>query len=122
MLHILDEGWRPQTDVADLIQWDPRKYNSLADHAANCALDADKSWETWNEEGLCRALSANANLRISTDGARRGGGQAAAGMAILAYWPDGQQEVCIPSGVDSDGMVFRCLLRNPKEEVDAAGQ
>ena len=78
---LLDKGFRPRTDITTFIEWDPREFNALADHAANCALDQRSGWE------VAGASSHDAlpHFRLCVDGARRGSGQASGGMAVLAY-------------------------------------
>ena len=84
-MRLFEEGFRPRTDIAHFIEWDRREFNSLADHAANCALDLQSSCEMHEES----AVSHFAYLRMCVDGARRGSGQASGGLAILAYTGSG---------------------------------
>ena len=86
------------TETADLIIWDPRQYNSYADHVANVALDLKSDWEESDEESWREARARKANIRLCCDGARRGCGQSAAGMVILAYYLGARKEVLLRSG------------------------
>ena len=70
----------------------------MADHAANVALDRRGDWEWLNQVALQEALADNANLRLCVDGARRGNGESSAGIALLAYFSDGRQELLHRSG------------------------
>ena len=78
--------------------WDPRKYNTYADHAVNCALDQNRSWELGDDEQISWAMSNRLNLRLCVDGGLRGDGQAAAGMAIFAYSPQGGRSLLYRAG------------------------
>ena len=75
-------GWRPRCDTSDFVEWDARERNAIADYAANLALDTG-DWEQWLPE---RISCDEPTFRLSFDGALRGNGQAAGGMAI---WRDG---------------------------------
>ena len=61
----------------------------MADHAANVALDGKSSWSTTDARNMARARIECANIRVCVDGARRGSGDSAAGVAIVAYYSDG---------------------------------
>ena len=89
LFNLLEKGWRPIADISDLVLWDARNFNTTADHAANCALDLGQPWERSNRENIELSIEVKANIRLCFDGARRGGGQASAGIAIFAYLPRG---------------------------------
>eukprot|EP00973_Karenia_brevis_P076613 10642233-Karenia_brevis.AAC.1 len=76
----------PLTNTSDYIIWDARSLNSVADHAANAALDLGNFWERVDDLELTRSRAAFANFRVCVDGAMRSEGQASGGMAILAYY------------------------------------
>ena len=97
---LLELGWLPRTDTSPFVEWDRREYNSLADHAANVALDAGEDWSSpqSNADVKQALLQDNAHIRICSDGAKRGSGSSAAGYAIMAYSPDGTMRVLKRSG------------------------
>ena len=106
MARLLESGWRPLTDISDLLLWDPRDYNSVADHGANVALDLGQEWQILRKLESQHAIAAGANIRLCFDGALRGNGSAAGGLEILAYYPDGSRvslcrSGCLFQGVDS---------------------
>ena len=84
-------GRRPRVDTAPFVEWDPRCYNALADHAANVVLDGAGDWRRGDPDLIDVARSGGYYLRVSFDGARRGDGICAAGVAIAAYRPDGSE-------------------------------
>lgn len=100
----LEVGFRPRTDTAAIIDWDPRQFNGVADHAANCALDMRSSWELHADEISQRLSEQHVNYRICVDGARRGGGHASGGMVVMAYTSYDN-----PTYLYRAGVVFGCL-------------
>ena len=76
---------KPRTDIVDFIEWDPREYNTFADHAANMALDICEEWERLEEEATNDIEGSNVNYRLCFDGALRRNGQASAGLALFTY-------------------------------------
>ena len=88
---MLEEGWYPRTDISDTVEWDPREYNTVADHSANIALDKGEEWFDDHMEMWCLAKEQGANIRLCFDGARRGSGAGAGGLAIFAYWEGDRQ-------------------------------
>ena len=70
----------------------------MADHAANVALDGKSSWSTTDARNMARARIECANIRVCVDGARRGSGDSAAGVAIVAYYSDGTHTVVHQAG------------------------
>ena len=69
------------------MEWDPREYNTTADHAANHALDAGTAWADDLGEQPEEKVRAHADLRLCVDGALRGGKHAAAGVTLYTYRP-----------------------------------
>ena len=65
------------------IKWDPRDFNTVADHAANAALDCGTDWDKLEMGSV--TLTTSRYWRLAVDGAYRGNGSAAAGIAIYAY-------------------------------------
>ena len=98
MFKFMESGWKPITGVSDLVLWDRREFISTADHAANVALDAMQDWSITDDDALQEAKAKDANIRASTDGAKRGSGQSAAGVAIMAYHRDGRRVLLHRSG------------------------
>ena len=90
----------PRCPTADYIEWDPRKLNALADDAANIALDRKADWLHSHEDTVQRAKSqiTKVNFRVCFDGALRKNGAAAAGLAILAYYPNGDRDILLRGG------------------------
>ena len=100
LMKLLDLGWRPRTDTQPFIEWDRRCFNSLADHSANVALDSRQDWNWAEDENLVSShlTSANAHIRICSDGACRGQGNSAAGFALVCYGSKGERRVLRRSG------------------------
>ena len=79
---LLQWGYRPITDIDDLVIWDRRSLNSLADHAANAALDCAVDWQRVDHDGLKAAKLLQPNWRVCFDGVLRGEAMA----ALLPAW------------------------------------
>ena len=95
-LHDLSrDGWMPRVDAADLIEWDRREYNTDADHAANVVLDGAGDWSYRDDEATKEAIANGANLRLCSDGARRGDGHSAAGMSLYAYFDNNRERTLL---------------------------
>ena len=62
--------------------------NTLADRAANVALDSQPDWQ--QIVSIDDQVRVHCNWRLCIDGARRGSGNAAAGLALIAYAPNGK--------------------------------
>ena len=77
---------------------DPREFNSLADDAANKSFDRQADCDYIHNEVLLRIRQETANIKMCFDGARRGGGSAAAGVAAIAYFPNGERELMFRAG------------------------
>jgi hypothetical protein len=88
MRRLITAGYRPRQDIVPFIEWDPREFNSLADHAANCALDLNDSWSRWDHNP--GTVVDKSKIRLCVDGALRGDGRASAGMAVLFCGGDAQ--------------------------------
>ena len=88
----------PRLDSSHFVEWDPRHYNSLADHAANVALDLQQDWSSPVLEAIDHAKRANHNIRLSVEGARRGDGSSAGGLAIAALLPSGEEILLCRAG------------------------
>ena len=82
-----------------MVIWDPRCFNAVADHAANAAMDLGRAWKVTDDEALVEARARKANCRILFDGAMRGDGTGAGGMAVIAYYPGGRREILCRAGV-----------------------
>ena len=80
------------------MEWDPRAFNTLADHAANVAMDSGHNWDEIDLEAFQKAQNEIARIRVCSDGALRGNGKAAAGMAMIAYFPDGSKVIIRRAG------------------------
>ena len=70
-------------DTEAFIEWDPRHFNAVADHAANAALDAGTDWDKLEMGDV--TVTTSRFWRLCVDGAFRGDGTAAAGIAIFSY-------------------------------------
>ena len=81
-----------------VVEWDSRKFNSSADHAANVALDSKGDFHVGSLDALAAALPRNACVRLSVDGAKRGDGSSAGGMAIMVYGDDGTPQLMYRAG------------------------
>ena len=69
---------------SDLVLWSPREYNTVADHAANAAMDEHRDWEIFDEGHIASALQSNCNLRLCVDGGRRNEAEGALGFALYS--------------------------------------
>ena len=98
MLTLNQLSFLPRTQISPYIEWDPREFNSLADDAANKTLDQGSDWKYVHSDVLFRARSNVTNIRMCFDGARRGTGEAAAGVAAIAYFPSGERELIFRAG------------------------
>ena len=78
LCRLLEGGWRPRQNISPFIEWDGRKFNSLADHAANVTLDKGQNWFRIDRKVLAGAKDGSTNLCLSSDGALRGDGKASA--------------------------------------------
>ena len=95
---LFQSGFRPRTDTSSYVEWDPREMNALADSAANQALDERQDRKFVHQETMVRALAGEANFRLCFDGARRGDGRAAAGLALIAYYSNGDRDLLLRAG------------------------
>ena len=77
-------GLRPLGAKEDLVIWTPREYNTVADHAVNCALDLETSWSRSDNDLLAQAMLSGRSLRLSVDGGKRSATQAAIGLALFS--------------------------------------
>ena len=50
------------------------------------------------QDNISKAMSAQTNYRLCFDGARRGSGSASAGMALIAYYSNGERELLCRAG------------------------
>ena len=75
---------KPLTDQSDLVLWSPREFNTIADHAANAAMDERRDWEVFDEGHIATALQGNCNLRLCVDGGRRSAAEGALGFALYS--------------------------------------
>ena len=91
-------GFRPRLDTTSFVEWDARRFNQLADDAANKALDEECGWQVRHEPGIQGVLGCPVNYRVCFDGAKRGSGKAAAGLAIIAYRGDGTRDLLLRAG------------------------
>ena len=88
----------PRLDSSHFIEWDPREYNSLADHAANMALDLDQDWSRHEMEAITGLNPDSCNFRLSVDGAKRGDGSSSGGLAITAFLKYGTEILICRAG------------------------
>ena len=99
---LLFGGWRPRLDEEAFIEWDPRELNSVADHAANAAFDFGADWDRIGIENTI--LTTSRWWRVTMDGASRGDGTAAAGIAIYCYEGPAKAQVVDRAGRVLDGV------------------
>ena len=88
----------PRLDSGHFIEWDPREYNSLADHAANMALDSDQEWSRYDLDAIRELNPDSCNFRLSVDGAKRGDGSSSGGLAITAFLTSGAEILICRAG------------------------
>ena len=67
-------------------------------HVFRTELDAVQDLTITDDDSLQEAKAKDANIRASADGAKRGSGQSAAGVAIMAYHRDGRRVLLHRSG------------------------
>ena len=84
LLNLGHAGWKPLSDTHDFVEWAPREYNVVADHAANATMDCGIDWKIENSQGIAEAKATGERFRICSDGGRRSGSLAAAGVAIYS--------------------------------------
>ena len=89
---------QPRTQTSEFVEWDPRDFNALADDAANKALDRGADWMHVHRDSVQKARASAANYRLCFDGARRGSGESAAGVAFLAYYATGERDLLLRAG------------------------
>jgi hypothetical protein len=93
------EPWKPRTEITPLIEWDPRSWNTLADHAANATLDGGADWTQYCDSRQDPGIELGAvNLRLCFHGALRGDGSSSAGFALLAYSSDNGETTLFRGG------------------------
>ena len=98
VMQMIESGWSPRTDIADMVEWDGRELNTVADHAANMALDIGEEWVRRDTEAIREAKCSQANFRLCFDGARRGNAEASGGLAVFAYYPSGRRVLLLRAG------------------------
>ncbi len=86
---LMAKEWLPRTSVSDIIEWDRREYNVVADFCANVAVEDQQDWYTQWAREIQEAQRRGCNIRACFDGARKGNGASSAGVAIYAYHFDG---------------------------------
>lgn len=87
-----------RSSISPLVEWDPREYNSLTDHAANVALDIKEDWSRADWEKMGSAKRKHAYLRLCVHDALRGDGSSAAGLALLPCATDGSEVLLCRAG------------------------
>ena len=65
---------------------------------ANIALDRKSDWQYVHCDSIARAKESQVNYRLSFDGAKRGGGDSAAGVVLIAYYSNGDRELLYRAG------------------------
>jgi hypothetical protein len=86
LLRICENGWRPKRDTDDMITWAPRKYNVVADHLANAAMDCKRDWHWEDVQHLVDANSHGHGIRLKVcvdGGLRRSSNDASMAVAIF---------------------------------------
>ena len=97
-MSLAQAGYFPRTAVVPDVEWDARDFNTLADHAANVALDMKSDWQYGHQDSIERARTSGTNLRLCFDGAKRQEGNSSAGMALIAYYSDGSRDLLYRGG------------------------
>ena len=77
-------GAQPRCATGSLIEWRPRRFNPVADHYCNMAMDSKTTREQRDSNRVCKAWREGCNLQLYTDGGRRGDGSAALGWTVYA--------------------------------------
>ena len=95
---LLSQGRKPIADIADLVIWDRREFNTYADHAANVTLDLQRDWERINQDAIREAMVNNVNYQLCIDGARRGNGKNAVGIIVFAYMNHAVRKILLRGG------------------------
>ena len=88
----------PRLDAGSFIEWDPRCFNSLADHAANVVLDQHGDWHMAEQHLIDQAREEHVNIHLAIDGARRGDGTSAGGIVLAASRAPGQEIPMLRAG------------------------
>ena len=75
-----------RNDIADPVEWRPRRYNQRADWLCNAALDTKSSY-SFQEENLREYTIPGVQWEVHSDGACRGDGFSSFSWIIDAIWP-----------------------------------
>ena len=96
LFSVLQAGFSPRLDTVPFVEWDKRELNTVADHPANVALDLQRDWQ--HDSGYKMVNKTSYNWRFCIDGARRGIGDASAGLALIAYSTNGEEQLVHRAG------------------------
>ena len=77
-----NSGILPRVDVGNFIEWRPRRFNPVADHFCNVAMDARVTAEKRSLDHVQQAWRDGCNLQLYSDGGVRSDGSAALGWAV----------------------------------------
>jgi len=99
---LLCRNFRGLTDTADMILWDRRELNTIADHAANVALDVQRPWREVHMQAFEEANKAGTNFRLCVDGACRNHQHGSVGFALFAYLPGERRSLILRAGKPVD--------------------
>ena len=84
LLWLSQNGWRPKRDTDDIITWAPRRYNVVADHLANAAMDGKCDWMWEDTSKIIATYAHGLQLKVCVDGGlRRSSGDASMAVAIF---------------------------------------
>ena len=86
---------RPRLDTVSLVEWDPREYNTLANDAANMALDGNADRMVARSVPIMLSRSESVNYCVCFKGAMRGSGLSAGGVAIVSYYSDRRRDLLL---------------------------
>ena len=123
-------GKKPRRNTTGFVEWDERKFKSIADHAVNIALDSNQNWVRKNSRGLQQAIRYNWNLHLCVDGARRGTGQSSGGLAIIVHGREGQRKILaraghlwgyLPSAVAAELLTLEWAMNLLMDEMSQSG-
>ena len=67
LLSFLRAGFRPRLETTFFVEWEPREFNAVADHAANVTLDEGKNWTVENTDAMQLVWRLPHNLRLNTE-------------------------------------------------------
>ena len=61
---LYERGWKPRRNIGKFVDWRPRRYNVVADHLCNAAMDGERHEHTVDTGDAAKAWGQNHSLQI----------------------------------------------------------